>query len=261
MTFLPRLFNKKSSVAKGKAPAGITLHHEDTSDLVIENLILNNPDDDNELLINFGSCTLKPGDRMMLEGPAGCGKSSILCALKGIWLFGGNGKIVLPPADQVKLVSQDDYFPDLTLRGIICAPHDPSDYTDAQIKDALTDAGLEALIVHMDDEEKTGDTWRTSLSGGQKKKVSMASIFLRAPRLKVLILDEITSALDAKSEKDLYSKMVAKMEHGIILSVVHRPEIMALHNIFAAVSDGKVVYKPGAGASAKAPPPPLPPII
>ena len=222
--------------------SGFDIRRHAQASVVFDHLVVDKPGGSGAAMIDFGSHRLAPGDRMMLTGPSGCGKSSALCALKDAWIFGGSGGVTLPQEDAVKFVPQEDYFPDLTLRGLVCAPRDASRFTDAQVKAALAEAGLAEFIPQMDDENKRGRYWKETLSGGQKKKVHIAGVFLQAPSTKLLILDEVTSALDPESEKTLYAKILGKMRHGVVISIVHRMEIAAMHNVVATVADGKVSY-------------------
>lgn len=205
---------------------------------MFKNLLLLGPE--NDPMIDYGSVTLVPGDRMMLSGPAGCGKSAGLAALRNAWLLGGSGEITLPP--EVRFVPQEEYFPDRTLMGIVCAPDAASRFTREQVAQALTDAGLEEFVAAMDDPAKKGEYWKNTLSGGQKNKLAFAGIFLHAAETKVLIADEITAALDAKSEAELYPKLLERMRHGIVITIAHHDSIKPLHNVFAAVANGKVSY-------------------
>lgn len=242
--FLSRLFNKKAekpplSAVKKVSPHNIQIYEEAGTDKVVfSKLVLLGVDGD--VMIDYGDLALSPGDRMMITGPAGCGKSGGLAAMRNAWLLGGSGEISVPP--EVRFVPQEEYFPNLTLRGIVCAPDDERDYTDAQVKKALTDAGLEAFIPDMDDITKRGEYWKNTMSGGQKNKLSFAGIFLHVEKTKVLVVDEITAALDAKSEVDLYPKMLERMKHGIVITVAHHSSLGPLHNVFGVVSDRKVNY-------------------
>jgi ABC-type uncharacterized transport system fused permease/ATPase subunit len=94
----------------------------------------------------------------------------------------------------------------------------------------------------MDDPAKKGEFWRNTLSGGQKNKLAFAGIFLHATDTKVLIVDEVTAALDAKSETELYPKLLERMRHGIVITIAHHATITPLHNVFAMVANGKVSY-------------------
>jgi ABC-type uncharacterized transport system fused permease/ATPase subunit len=218
---------------------GVTVHENpDTRQLVFKDVSLKGPD--GVVLIDYGSFTLNPGDRMMIKGPAGCGKSAGLAAMRGAWLLGGTGEITVPP--EVRFVPQEDYFPDRSLMGMICAPDPVSRFTREQVEQAMKDAGLEDFIDQMDDNSKRGEYWKNTLSGGQKNKVGFAGAFLHAESTKILIVDEITAALDAKSEAELYPKLLARMKHGIVISVAHHSTLAPQHNVFGTVANGKVSY-------------------
>lgn len=238
---------------------GVTVHEvPDTKELVFKNVSLIGAD--GTPLIDYGSFTLKPGDRMMIKGPAGCGKSAGLAAMRGAWLLGGTGEIIVPP--EVRFVPQEDYFPDRSLRGMICAPDPISRFTREQVVQAMKDAGLEDFIDQMDDISKRGEYWKNTLSGGQKNKVGFAGAFLHAETTKILIADEITAALDAKSEATLYPKLLERMKHGIVISVAHHSNLAPQHNVFAQVAGGKVTYTysdPAPAAASENSVPPAPP--
>ncbi len=218
---------------------GVTVREvADTKELVFNNVSLIGAD--GTPLIDYGSFHLKPGDRMMIKGPAGCGKSAGLSAMRGAWLLGGTGEITVPP--EVRFVPQEDYFPDRSLMGMICAPDPVDHFTREQVVQAMKDAGLHDFIDQMDDISKRGEYWKNTLSGGQKNKVGFAGAFLHADTTKILIVDEITAALDAKSEATLYPKLLERMKHGIVISVAHHSTLADYHNVFAQVANGKVTY-------------------
>jgi len=259
--FLSRIFRKRAAAppappaGKEAPPNTIILREEAGSDkLVFKNLLLLGAD--NAPMIDYGSVTLVPGDRMMLKGPAGCGKSAGMAALRNAWLLGGSGEITAPP--EIRFVPQEEYFPNRTLRGIVSAPDIVSRFTQEQVTQALINAGLEEFVALMDDPAKKGEYWRNTLSGGQKNKLALAGIFLHAAETKLLIVDEVSAALDAKSEAELYPKLLEHMRHGIIISIAHHDSIAPLHNIFATVAEGKVFYTktpPEAPVSPKKDPP------
>ncbi|MBI1216540.1 MAG: ATP-binding cassette domain-containing protein [Alphaproteobacteria bacterium] len=246
MTFLSRIFRKRAEKPAPPAPPpqvrkppSVVLHEEAGSDKVVfQNLVLHGPE--GGVLVDFGNLTLSPGDKMIITGPAGCGKSAALSAMRNAWLLGGSGEISVPP--EVRFVPQEEYFPDRTLAGIVCAPDPVSRFSKEQVAQALTDAGLGDFVGAMEDETKKGEYWKNTLSGGQKNKLSFAGIFLHAAETRVLIVDEITAALDAKSEKELYPRLLERMKHGIVISVAHHAAIAPHHNVFATVAEGKVAY-------------------
>ncbi len=211
---------------------------EGTDEVVFKNLVLFGAD--GKPLVTYGDMVFKPGDRVMLSGAAGSGKSAGLAALRNAWLLGGSGDITVPP--EVRFVPQEDYFPDRSLRGIICAPDPVTKYTTEQVLQALNEAGLGEFAPALDDATKRGEYWKNTLSGGQKNKLGFAGIFLHAAETKVLIVDEITAALDTKSEAELYPRLLDRMKHGIVISVAHHSTLAPQHNVFAHVAEGRVTY-------------------
>ncbi|MDI1228547.1 MAG: ATP-binding cassette domain-containing protein [bacterium] len=248
--FLSKIFKKKAAAPpaapapKINPPAVVLREEPGSANVVFTNLVLHGPD--GAPLVDYGSYTIQPGDRVMIAGAAGCGKSAALAAMRNAWLLGGSGEITVPP--EIRFVPQEEYFPDRSLRGIICAPDSPSKYTREQVVQALTDAGLADFVDAMDDVTKRGEYWKNTLSGGQKNKVGFAGIFLHAAETKVLIVDEITAALDAKSETELYPRLLDRMKHGIVISVAHHSTLAPQHNVFAKVAEGKVTYTKTADA-------------
>jgi putative ATP-binding cassette transporter len=243
---LTKIFRKRAAAKPAPAPVRTApdmprvyvQEAAGTDTIVFKDLVLHGPD--GKPLVDYGNFTFSPGDRVMIAGAAGSGKSAGLAALRNAWLLGGSGEITVPP--EIRFVPQEEYFPDRTLRGIICAPDDPSTFTQEQVVQAMADAGLAAFVDALDDETKRGEYWKNTLSGGQKNKVGFAGIFLHAAGTKVLIVDEITAALDAKSETELYPRLLERMKHGIVISVAHHSTLAPLHNVFAKVADGKVSY-------------------
>lgn len=268
---LAKIFNKNVAAPESPAPPNpaaapvprVTVTPVPGADTVtFRNLVLLGAD--GAPLVDYGSVTLQPGDQVMLSGAAGSGKSAGLAAMRNAWLLGGHGEILVPP--EVRFVPQEEYFPDRTLRGIVCAPDAVSRFTREEVETALKDAGLGDFIPAMDDPAKRGEYWKNTFSGGQKNKLGFAGAFLHAKNTKVLIVDEITAALDAKSETELYPKLLERMRHGILISVAHHSTLAPHHNVFAKVAEGKVTYTrqtaaPAAGLPLKppAPPPAKPP--
>lgn len=240
--FLAKIFKSK---AQAPAPVekrkihDIALFEDETGGKIeFKDLVLNGVD--GKVMIDYGTFALSPGDRMMLSGPAGCGKSAGLAAMRNAWLLGGSGEIRVPTG--VRFVPQEEYFPNRTLRGIVCAPDSEDRFTKQEVEQALADAGLAEFIPQMDDAEKRGEYWKNTMSGGQKNKLSFAGVFLHAAETKVLIVDEITAALDAKSEADLYPKLLDRHKNGIVISIAHHSTLAHYHNVFAKVEAGKVSY-------------------
>nr|WP_315496036.1 ABC transporter ATP-binding protein/permease [uncultured Rhodoferax sp.] len=165
----------------------------------------------------------QPGDRILLQGPSGSGKSSLFRTLAGIWPF-ASGAVHLP-AD-VMFIPQRPYFPNGPLREALAYPQAPTTYTDAQLQQALRDALLPGLV---DDLDRV-DAWSQKLSGGEQQRLAIARVLLKQPQW--IFADEATSALDEAAEHTLYqrlSDLVAQRGGGLV-SIAHRPAVAAFHS-------------------------------
>jgi putative ATP-binding cassette transporter len=242
---LKAVFQKKSGDTDLLQPENPVLPQaeitfKEGSNLIINNLVVSKADGSGEVLVDFGSQTFVPGDWIQIEGSSGCGKSTFLRVIRdaNLWEYGSSGTIFKPIDKAEMFVPSSDYLPDITLRGLVCGDKNPSEYTTESVTSALSKAGLAHIVPDLDDESKKRKHWR-HLSDGQKKRLHVARILLRQPA--ILYLDEITSALDPKSEKELYQLLRDELKETIVLSIVHREGIRSMHNVFLTVANGKAV--------------------
>jgi putative ATP-binding cassette transporter len=183
------------------------------------------------ILANTGF-TLEPGDRILLSGPSGSGKSTLFRALAGIWPF-GRGRVRLPGNARVLFLPQKPYIPLGTLRDAVAYPGAAAEFGDDAIRGVVANVGLDALVDRLDDRQN----WSLQLSGGEQQRLAIARALLHRPDW--LFLDEATSALDEASEKHLYGLLERRMPDATIVSIAHRPTVVAFHRRrFSLVPDG-----------------------
>ena len=147
------------------------------------------------------SFSLGAGDRVLLSGHSGTGKTTLLRAFSGIWPF-GQGRIDLPEGSRILVLPQRTYLPLGTLRQALVYPETLETYTDAAMRDALIGVGLG----HLEPELDRADNWSQRLSGGEQQRLGVARAFLAKPDF--LFLDEATSALDEAGENELYRALI-----------------------------------------------------
>lgn len=174
-------------------------------------------------LLNGLSLRAGPGESVLLKGPSGSGKSTLFRALAGIWPF-ASGQTQLPA--NAMFIPQRPYFPDGNLRDALAYPQPAAQYSDAALKQALTDALLPQLVCRLDDQ----DAWSQKLSGGEQQRLTIARVLLKKPAW--IFADEATSALDEAAEKTLHEKLLAQVKamHGSLVSIAHRPAVAAFHD-------------------------------
>jgi putative ATP-binding cassette transporter len=177
---------------------------------------------DDRTLVAGAEIAIMPGEKVLITGESGLGKSTLVRALAGLWPWGG-GEIEMPAGAKLLLLPQRVYVPLGTLRRVANYPEDPHSRSVEEIAKVLKKVGLGHLVEHLDEERP----WDQTLSGGEKQRLAFARIFLHRPD--VIVLDEATAALDLQSEGQLMGLLSQEFKHATVVSVGHRSELEALH--------------------------------
>ncbi|MDX2265723.1 MAG: ABC transporter ATP-binding protein/permease [Hyphomicrobiales bacterium] len=187
-----------------------------------------------ETLISDARLVVRAGERVMITGGSGLGKSTLLKAIAGVWPWGDG--VVTAPAAGVMVMPQRPYLPLGSLRDAVSYPAAPDRFTDAEIAAALDRVGLSGLIGELD----AGDRWDQRLSGGQQQRLAFARALLHKPDW--ALLDEATSALDADNRRRAMAVFREELPGCGVLSIAHDPALEALH-------DRVMVLEPGEGGA------------
>jgi vitamin B12/bleomycin/antimicrobial peptide transport system ATP-binding/permease protein len=190
----------------------------------VDGLTLNTPNAEQTLFQNL-SFELTPPQSLLVVGSSGCGKSSLLRAIAGLWR-NGTGTIESPDYTQSLFLPQKPYMLLGTLREQLKYPNLRANITDGEIQSALATVNLEDLSERMGGLSTEKD-WAAVLSQGEQQRLAFARILLSQP--KYVILDEATSALDVTNERRLYELLQSK--DITYISVGHRPSLVDYHQI------------------------------
>lgn len=114
--------------------------------LRIENLRLETPQ--GRVLVDDCNMTLHPGDKVMLMGPLGSGKTTLTKAINNNWDY-GNGRIFLPENTNILFVPQSADFPNVSVKKILIGPNPRREFSDDELAQVLRDVGHERLIQHI----------------------------------------------------------------------------------------------------------------
>lgn len=163
------------------------------------------------------------GERWLVTGASGSGKSTILRAIAHLWPF-GQGHIDVPTKGKMLFLPQKPYMPIGSLREALSYPDAPERFNDAAYETALDMAQLSHLTGRLDER----NNWSWLLSGGEQQRLSFARLFLQRPQY--VFLDEATSALDEENEKTLYQTMLAFLPDMTLVSVSHHPQLVQFHH-------------------------------
>jgi ATP-binding cassette subfamily B protein len=197
--------------------------------------------------INF---SVQPGQLVALVGASGSGKSTIINLILRFYDVSG-GRITMDGIDirDISLASlrknigtaqQDVFLFSTSIRNNIA--YGMPDATIEQITAAAKAAQIHDFIMSLPDGYETwvGERGHT-LSGGEKQRVTIARAILKNPS--ILILDEITSSVDAETER-LIRRAVDELIKGRTTFIIsHRLPIITNADLILVIRDGQIVER------------------
>jgi putative ATP-binding cassette transporter len=215
-----------------KAKINITMLPGDDR-LVVRDLVLRLPS--GEAMVTFGRIELAPGDRLLLSGASGTGKSSFFRALSGLWPL-GEGAIHFPEHAKVFTLPQRAYFPLGSLRQAIAYPTPVEQADDEAIRTALRAVGLNHLTDRLDEEAD----WPAVLAGGEQQRAAFARALLAAPD--ILLLDEPVSALEATDAAALFALLAERLPRTMIVTIGRAAALAHLHDEVIELTRGVAAF-------------------
>jgi len=179
--------------------------------------------DTGKAVVKDAEVDIMPGERVLVAGESGTGKSTLVRAISGLWPW-GEGIVQVASGAKMFLMPQRAYVPVGTLRRAATYPEPADSKGIEEVAEALKRVGLKHLIDRLEEEAP----WDQTLSGGEKQRLAFARIVLHRPD--IVVLDEATSALDPDSQDKLMELLTTELDATTIVSVGHRPELEAFHS-------------------------------
>jgi ATP-binding cassette subfamily B protein len=193
------------------------------------------------------SFEIRPGETLAVVGSSGSGKSTVSLLLprlydvtRGAVLVGGHDVRELT-LDSLRaaigLVPEDSFLFSDTVRNNIA--YGRPDATQEEIEQAARAAQADRFIRELPDGyDTTVGEHGLTLSGGQRQRVALARALLTDPRL--LVLDDATSAVDARVEHEIHEALKQVMEGRTTLLIAHRRSTLGLADRIAVLDAGRL---------------------
>src|SRR3954452_13941435 len=196
---------------------------ETSNDAMLELNDLSVALDDGTAVVGETEVVVEAGERLLVAGESGTGKSTLVRAIAGLWPWGG-GSVNFHPDRRLFMLPQRPYVPSGSLRRATAYPGAEDDWTVEEIGEALHKVGLDHLKEKIEEEAP----WDQTLSGGEKQRLASARLLLHKPD--IVVLDEATSALDEKSQDKMMKMVTDELPKATIVSVAPRVELEAFHS-------------------------------
>jgi ATP-binding cassette subfamily B protein len=204
------------------------------------------------VLSNF-NFTLEPGERIALIGENGQGKTTVVKLITRLY-DPTEGQILLDGKDlrdykledlhhEIGVIFQDFMRYEMTARENISVGRVESEHSQAEIETAARKSLAESVIAKLPGgyDQMLGRRFESGveLSGGEWQRVALARAYLRDAQL--LVLDEPTAALDARSELEVFERFAELTTGKMALLISHRFSTVRMADRIVVLEGGKLV--------------------
>ena len=153
---------------------------------------------------------IKAGERILIVGESGTGKTLLFRALAGLWPWGA-GRIAHPRGEKLLYMPRTPYLPPGTLREVLAYPSTTETFGAAAYANALIRLKLERLVPMLDASQR----WERELSEDEQQTLAFARVLLHAPPW--VLIDEVLDSLDVDARQGILDIFVKDLAHtGVI---------------------------------------------
>ena len=157
--------------------------------------------------------SLTQGERVALTGASGCGKTTLLYVIRGLWPL-GRGRIEVPEGRQLFL-TQTPYLPEARLPHVLSYPDSTPRISRERCREILALVELEHLCDNIDTER----AWDKTLSSGEQQRLAFGRVWAQKPDW--LFLDESLSCVDPACRERILMRLRTDFPSMCVLSVEH----------------------------------------
>ncbi|HEX8755932.1 MAG TPA: ABC transporter ATP-binding protein/permease [Steroidobacteraceae bacterium] len=178
--------------------------------LVIDHLEIASPSGCTRL--EGGRIEIAPGERVLVMGEPGAGKTLLFRALAGLWPW-GSGVIVRPAAEDLYCMARTPYLPAGTLKEVLAYPSPVSRFESQGYARALRRLGLDRLVPSLDEVRR----WDHELNEDEQQAVAFARLLLHAPRW--VLIDEALDSIDVSTRERVIDMFARDLAHCSLIYI------------------------------------------
>ncbi|MGH7203376.1 MAG: ABC transporter ATP-binding protein, partial [Candidatus Levyibacteriota bacterium] len=244
------LLNYPNQIVSPKKPVSLN----DTKEFIIEfkNISFKYPDSKRYILKDF-NLTIQPGEKIALVGENGAGKSTLIKLLLRFYDV-TDGEVLVNGVNikeidlakwqkQIGALFQDFIKYQFSFRENVIFGDIQKQKDELAIKKAIAKSGADAFLKDLPNglEQIVGKTFEegVDLSGGQWQKLALARAFFRDAPL--LVLDEPTSAIDAKAEYEIFERVQNLQREKTVIIISHRFSTVRNADRILVLDNGKII--------------------
>jgi putative ATP-binding cassette transporter len=168
---------------------------------------------------------IKAGERVLIVGESGTGKTLLFRALAGLWPWGA-GRVIRPRGEEILYMPRTPYFPPGTLREALAYPSATEAFAAAAYSNALVRLKLERLVHLLDVSRR----WDHELSEDEQQTLAFARVVLHAPPW--VLIDEVLDSLDEDARRGILDLFVKDLQRT---GVIHIGRADAHDHLFSRV--------------------------
>jgi len=183
------------------------------------------------------SIVLRRGGQYAIVGPSGAGKTTLVDLLLGLHVP-QRGVVRVSPMIRTAYVPQDTHIAGIPLRNNVALQWSDHGIERHRIRTALIHAGLPDFAERVDDDTPLD---ATTLSGGQKQRIGLARALYADANF--FVLDEVTSALDMETERQIYETIDSLRGTATVVIVAHRLSTVQRADEVIYLNEGTVAGK------------------
>jgi putative ATP-binding cassette transporter len=186
---------------------------------------------------------LGPGDRVLLQGALGSGKTILFRALAGLWTI-GRGRIVMPDDSRVHYLPTHAYVPPGVLAQSICYPRAPEEFGTPAIAEALAAVGLGQLAAQLG----SADRWDQLLSSSERQCIAFVRVLLQHPDW--LVTDDALMRLDPDQQARIIALLKGPLAGVGLLGIGNGGEPTGLYQRTVRIVSQEIDRRPASDTRA-----------